>query len=284
MRALGEASSRAGNPHLKLIAGAGRERRYHAEAIPSYERSPPLDRAVAHKAKSIDREGGGARTETKEFAFGRTRNHGPQALASAGQADTGAARQLVVEAGVAEVDAEEWLGELGGKPRPVDGERLAAGEPEALEVEQRGPLGQVELARRLRPDPKLKGPDDAPLLQPGLLDRVVKTVKSAEGLGDLDLRGETRATTTAGDDGAVGPQSAQCIPHGVAAHAVALDEGSLTWEIAAELARVDATAQVVAQLCPERDGARSIEHLDGGAWKCGHGRLARGRMRRGQDL
>ena len=65
----------------------------------------------------------------------------PRVTPPAGQADSRATDELVVEAGVGEVGIQQRLGDVPRQPDVVQREGLSAGHPEALEVHQLGVVG-----------------------------------------------------------------------------------------------------------------------------------------------
>ncbi len=109
--------------------------------------------------------------DAEQAALGLPGHHGPDLLVAAGHPHPAARGVLGVERGPPEVHVQQRGGQVLGQPDPVDGQRLGVGQPEPLQVHQRGGLLQPEPGGDHPVGPHVEGAHHAALHPPGGLDR-----------------------------------------------------------------------------------------------------------------
>lgn len=141
-----------------------------SESVTADQGVTPLHRPTGALSETFDREQRGRLVDLQDLAFGSGRYHSTDVFPAAGQAETAARGEFVVQRGVGEVRVEQWLGDGRWQPDTVHGERLVAGQAEPFQIQQRSGLLDLEAHRDDPVGAQVEGADDAALLQANCLD------------------------------------------------------------------------------------------------------------------
>jgi hypothetical protein len=229
----------------------GPPRRGVAEPLPPQQRDAELHRSCAAPSQSLDPQ---QPLEVLELEQGRqlgVRHDRGERLVGSGQPQRTQLAEHVVQRGVREVDVEDRSADVGRQPGLVQCERLRARVPQALESDQLGISGQFQPGRDLRVVGEPEEPDLGALLQPGLLDGPEQAVQATERLRE-DTLVEEAPTPTVPVDQSPRSQPLHGLAHRMPAHAVVLRELLVGREPVDDVARRDASLQVVEHLLPQR--------------------------------